>query len=113
MTPLKIQEINRVIAEAMGLKLVPRIYGSMVVIEEGTTQADYYNSISDAMEAWIKIIVAPINGTLFQDGPEGWRFTIRYDELADILNNRIVASESAETPSAAVSLALYEKIKEK
>ena len=106
MTPEKKQEINRVIAEAMGLKLVPRIYGSMVVIEEGTTQADYYNSISDALEA-VDVIIPRDKRMFIAQYSKYWKCSIWKGGRVDN-----PWSGEAETRPAAVSLALYEKIKE-
>ncbi len=121
MTPPDKDKINRVIAEAMGWTHIGyaaeepgRLMGhppngkSM----ELCNLPNPYDSISDAFEAWEKLIKQPYWGILMQPF-EGhlWTFTVRY-EAEDITASRIVTSAEAETLSAAVSLALVKYIKE-
>ncbi len=113
MTPEKKQEINRVIAEAMGLKLVPRIYGSMVVIEEGTTQADYYNSISDVLDA-VDAICPRSDGFAWclSWSVKRQRFEFDISDHRDGFPPKRYHGHNKESRPAAVSLALVQYIKE-
>lgn len=116
MTPEKKLEINRVIAGELGLKLVPRIYGSMVVIEEGTTQADYYNSISDVLDAVDVICVSDtvpfqyaVTINKMNDGTFKAKITT-YTSKKEYGFSEVKGT--AETRPAAVALALVEYIEE-
>ncbi len=106
MNSTEIQNINRVIAEAMGPGLICIIDNLLYRMYDGL----YFNpvdSISDVMEAVDKIFSeGQLEIILDRDSNESWTCSIWYyrDELY---------TAEAETPSAAISLALAEYLKEK
>ena len=81
----------------------------MVVIEEGTTQADYYNSISDALDA-VDVICSPEYQCLVGRNIHGEYYSRLSVKNKDLRYQHYTAE--AETRPAAVSLTLYEYIKE-
>ena len=109
MTPKKKQEINRVISEAMELK-THRYWKDLdrnpVYILDGHI-FNPVDSISDALNA-VDVIFSggQLEIILDRDSNESWTCSIWHyrDELY---------TAGPETRPAAVSLALYEKIKEK
>ena len=114
------EKINRIIAEKMGWTF--SFYSpsgihydkGVFTDHEGKLRFKFnpYDSISDAFEAWEKLIKQPYWGILMQPFKGHlWTFTVRY-EAEDITASRIVTSAEAETPAAAISLALEKHIKE-
>ncbi len=111
-TPEKIQEINRVIAEAMGYEIIGSDDDSIRVKPApdhiwGWKLFNPYDSISDALEA-VDVIIPRDKRMFIAQYSKYWKCSIWKGGRVDN-----TWSGEAETRPAAVSLALYEKIKEK
>ena len=113
MTPAEIQDINRVIAEAMGRDTAPHI-GSAIWIRVLSTWKVFNpaDSISDAMEA-VDVILPENHLTIQTCGNGGFHAALNgRNREKRCVPNKGAYQAFGETRPAAISLALYEYIKE-